>query len=266
MKRIGLITGYFDPINILDIDLAKTALKRLNLDKIGFFVKPGSNYQHRFNMVKQAIGPYRHLMIAENIEEKYFAIIDPRLDQGLISDDFLNVPRTISRYAIDHCLYFDRLVFKQVSRKRYEHIRSTAELARDLAAHYHLNSEHARVAGYLHDYTKEWPKEKQMQTVLRYFPEHIKENAKVYHQYTAGLTARQLFQIRQTDILDAISNHVNGTDRKRLSRIIFCADKVEDTRGFDNTEIKTLCFRNIDQAFDLIRSEQLNYIKGARNE
>lgn len=66
--RIALLGGSFDPIHEGHLKIAKTALKKLNIDEVWFVVakdsplKEGQNvsFQHRYQMVLNALKPYRH--------------------------------------------------------------------------------------------------------------------------------------------------------------------------------------------------------------
>ena len=263
MRRIGVIQGDFNPINDQDILVAKELIKTHNLDNLAFVVNDGPDRLHRLNMVKLAIRPYRKLRlltkaIKTNVE--YLALSDERLDHGLLSDDFSNIPAVVAHYAIDNCLYIDGIMRKVVSDKRYQHVKSVANIAYTIAKYHGLNANHAKVAGYLHDLTKEYPKEEQKRLMLIYFSNYADRSPKVFHQYTAGIVAKTKFQIDNTAIIDAISNHVNGTDSKLLSKIIFCCDKIDDTRGFDNTYLKQLCLDDIDKAYLIIRNKQIEHL------
>lgn len=263
MKRIGVISGTFNPINDQDIIVAKEYLKALNLDQIAFELIDNDNLIQRINMVKLAIKPYRKLELLTKRSKKdiaYIELNDTRFDHGLMSDDFSKIPDVVAHYAIDNCLYIDGVMHRLVSEKRYRHVQSVANIASEIAEHYGLNVYHAKVAGYLHDLTKEYPKEEQKRLIMIYFPTYADRSPKIFHQYTAGIVAKTRFKINDSNIIDAISNHVNGTDSKLLSRIIFCCDKIDDTRGFDNAYLKQLCIDDMDQAYLIIRNKQIEHL------
>jgi len=263
MTRLGIVQGDFNPINDQDIFVAKELLKLQNLDSLAFAVNDGPDRLHRLNMVKLAIKPYRKLRLLTKPDQsavEYINLSDERFDQGLQRDDFLNIPAVVAHYAIDNCLYIDEIMRNTVSDKRYQHVKSVAKLAYMIAKYDGLNANHAKVAGYLHDLTKEYSKDEQKRLMLIYFPNYVDRSPKIFHQYTAGIVAKTKFQIDNTAIIDAISNHVNGTDSKLLSKIIFCCDKIDDTRGFDNTYLKHLCLDDIDKAYLIIRNKQIEYL------
>ena len=108
--------------------------------------------------------------------------------------------------------------------------------------------------------TKEWDKTYHKEYIAAKCPEYLEENEKKYHQYSAKIFAKENLRITDEDILDAIGNHVNGTSEKLLSRIVFCSDKIDDSRGFDNTEIKALCFEDLPKAYEEIKERQRQHL------
>lgn len=264
MSNIGLFYGCFDPITTIDIKQAISALKTLKLNQVAFVVSNGDNYDHRIKMIELAIRPYRKLILFTK-KKQGVSYIDLELKEtGLINDTFICLNKAVAKYCVLNRLYLKDIVQGRLSKKRFLHCESTANLAKEIANHYNIDPNIAYITGLLHDYTKELNKDEQLRLIKVYFPKMLDKSPKIYHQYTAMIKVRQDFQIYDRVILDAIGNHVNGTDQKRLSKIIFCVDKIEDTRGFDNQKLKELCFNDIDQAFIKIKSIQQAYLNGGK--
>ncbi|MEA5017464.1 MAG: bis(5'-nucleosyl)-tetraphosphatase (symmetrical) YqeK [Erysipelotrichaceae bacterium] len=267
MKRIAVFSGVFDPITIKDTQDALKLLKSHQIDKVAFkVIKDHPYYQDRINMVKLAIKPYRRLCLYdEKLSDVTYIDFDLTETSNKI-DDFNDIKRSVKHYILQNELYIKDILKRRLSKKRYEHVNSAAVLAVTLAKHYNINTNSAYLAAILHDYTKELSTEKQTALMKIYYPEKLDKHPKTYHQYTAMTLVKQDFGIYQQDIIDAIGNHVNGTDHKRLSKIIYCVDKIDDTRKIDNTFIKALCFKDIDKAYMMIKEKQEQYLNGGKNE
>lgn len=264
MSNTGLFYGSFDPITTIDIKQALSTLKTLKLSQVAFVVSAGANFDHRIKMIKLAIRPYRKLGLFTK-KKQGVSYIDLHLKEtGLINDTFICLSKVVAHYCVLNQLYIKDIVQRKLSLKRFLHCESAAILSKDLAHQYGIDPNIAYITGLLHDYTKEIKKDEQQRLMNIYFPNMIDTSFKIHHQYTAMIKVRQDFRIYDKVILDAIGNHVNGTDKKRLSKIIFCVDKIEDTRGFDNQKLKELCFNDIDKAFMMIKSIQQAYLNGGK--
>ncbi len=267
MKQIAVFSGVFDPITINDTNNALMMLKSHQIDKIAFkVIKDHPNYQDRINMVKLAIKPYRRLCLYDEKLNDVIYIDSNLTEISTKIDDFNDIKKSVKYYILQNDLYIKDILKCKLSKKRYEHVNSAAVLAVALAKHYNINTHSAYLAAILHDYTKELSIEKQIALMKIYYPEKLDKHPKTYHQYTAMTLVKQDFGIYQQDIIDAIGNHVNGTDHKRLSKIIYCVDKIDDTRKIDNTSIKALCFKDIDRAYMMIKEKQERYLNGGKNE
>lgn len=112
--RIALLGGSFDPIHEGHLKIAKTALKKLAIDEVWFVVAKDSplkegqrvSFQHRYQMVLNALAPYRHLQACDIENER----------EG-------------KSYTIDTI---------QLLKKRYPMHRFTFLIGDDQAIHFHL--------------------------------------------------------------------------------------------------------------------------------
>ncbi|MDD2591213.1 MAG: bis(5'-nucleosyl)-tetraphosphatase (symmetrical) YqeK [Erysipelotrichaceae bacterium] len=262
MKRIGLFYGAFDPITNIDIKQALLALKKHNFDHIEFVIEPNDHYRHQYHLVKLAINHYRRLKIFKRYDKNFEYVKLDFESLGITNGTFNELNKAVVRYCHDNCLYIEEILSEVLTKKRYEHVLSTATLCKELASHYRIDANKAYLAGLLHDLTKELTKDEQERLMRIYFKDKLDTNAKTWHQYTAMIKAKQDFMITDNDIIKAIGNHVNGTHDGLLSKIVYCSDKIEDNRGFDNATLKKKCFKNIDKAFNMIKTEQYKYING----
>ena len=82
------------------------------------------------------------------------------------------------------------------------------------------------------------------------YPEHLDLPSFSYHQFIGVYLAKELFKISDEDILNAIKYHCTGAkNMSTLGQIIYAADKIEPTRGFDSRWLINSCIKNYHQGF-----------------
>lgn len=115
--------------------------------------------------------------------------------------------------------------------KTAEHSLKVGELARKIAIRFGANQESAEIAGYLHDISAVFPSDQRIE-VSRALGIEVLHEEEVFpliiHQKISKEMARDLFNIYDQEILDAIGCHT--TLRKEstlLDRVLFVADKIE---------------------------------------
>jgi len=126
---------------------------------------------------------------------------------------------------------------KQVSTKRFEHILSVAEHAKNLAITHDDNIDNAELAGLLHDLTREWP----FETVLEFLNQRsvsINDDERnhpiLLHGKVASIVAKEKFGIDNQDILNSVSNHTLGSkNMSQLEMIIFISDTLASLKNID---------------------------------
>lgn len=129
----------------------------------------------------------------------------------------------------------------------YLHCISTMEEAEKLAFHYGADIEKAKIAGLLHDCGKKM----------------TKGNDNLTHSSIGAKMAREIFDVKDTEILNAIMYHTTGRENMTmLDKIIFIADKIEPRRKYDKVhEIKKVAYENIDDAIIMSIKSTIEYIK-----
>jgi len=138
-----------------------------------------------------------------------------------------------------------------LSQKRYLHSIGTMKLAEKLAKQYHVNPEEAVLTGLAHDMAKELPKEER----IKYIEEnHIpideieEKNTGLLHGKIGAHMAKTKYGFSES-MQKAIAYHTTGSpDMDTLAKIIFIADKAEETRDYEDIEIvRKLAKKDLDQ-------------------
>lgn len=159
----------------------------------------------------------------------------------------------------DEC-FVDELVKKQLSHKRYLHCKEVTKVCIKLAKQHGVDVHLAFLAGMLHDITKELSKEESV-SYMQYYKEYQYLKAPLYHQYTAIIFLKQKYNFYNKKVFHAIMHHTLGTGTSKLAKILFIADKIEPTRGYDTTYHMKLALRNLELGFAYVKAENQKYLK-----
>lgn len=139
---------------------------------------------------------------------------------------------------------------KMLSKKRYQHSVGVMKKAKELAKQYGVDQHIAALTGLAHDIGKEISNEEK----IKYCKEHgieIEEiemhNIGLLHaKIGADMTKKYGFT---EEMQKAILYHTTGhTGMDLLAKIIFIADKIEETREYEGIEnLRKLAVQNIDK-------------------
>lgn len=136
---------------------------------------------------------------------------------------------------------------KSINPRLYDHCVRTMDEAVKLAEHYNINVEKAQIAGLLHDCGKGMTKGLDNLT----------------HSKTGRDIAREIFNIRDEEILNAIMYHTTGRENMTLlEKIIFIADKIEPKRNYEGIEeLRKTAYTNINKAIIMSLESTIEYVK-----
>lgn len=158
------------------------------------------------------------------------------------------------------------IVSLRLSDKRYKHSVGVAETAARLAKRYGEDENDAKLAGILHDITKEFDDKKQLDIIKTYRIklDDVEKNApKLYHAITAPLVLQKCMTI-PPHISGAIRYHTTGrANMSLLEKILYIADYIEPNRDFDGVEeVRALAFENLDAALKLALVMSVEEVEG----
>ena len=173
----------------------------------------------------------------------------------------LNVPYPIIEYIIEHNLYFVDKIKSYMKERRYLHSLSVAKLAYEIAVSNKIeNPWRYYIAGLLHDIGKDLPLNGQKEVVEAHFDEYKNFPPQIIHQFVGRYLAEKDFGIVDEDILEAIEYHTTGhPDMKIMAKIIYAADKIEPTRGFDGSELINEMKVNAEKGFITVLDANREY-------
>lgn len=137
-------------------------------------------------------------------------------------------------------LRYQQALQNRLSPFRMNHSLGVMKQAVELATIHGADVTKARVAGLLHDMTKELDKEEHFRLFERYhFPvdEHLKECKNLWHGPSASLDITETFGITDPEIASAIRYHTTAkADMTLLEAILYIADLTDETRDYDDVD------------------------------
>ncbi|MBQ9458184.1 MAG: bis(5'-nucleosyl)-tetraphosphatase (symmetrical) YqeK [Bacilli bacterium] len=158
----------------------------------------------------------------------------------------MELPSYIRETIENKGLYFISVLGKHMSTKRLLHSISVANLAYYIALGSKVEmAEKAYVAGLIHDIAKHLAPDQAKLQLEKHMPEALAFPAWTYHQFLAPFIAEEVFGINDADITTAIVYHATGKAHMTpLAKIIYSADKIEPTRGFDSSSLISACLKD----------------------
>ena len=122
-----------------------------------------------------------------------------------------------------------------VSTHRIEHILGVEATCVELAQQHQLSPLKAAKAGLLHDLAKFFPPDKLLKIASKAAIEIdgiCQQHPHLLHADVSAIIAKKEFSVKNSQILDAISNHTLGRPKmSSLSCIVYIADTIEPGRG-----------------------------------
>lgn len=152
--------------------------------------------------------------------------------------------------------------------KRFTHTLGVIKTAVSLSLRYGVDSDKAYLAALFHDYTKyetlaEQTKVLSYDDVVRFESEPV-----VYHALSAAETLKNKYQVTDTEVLNAIRNHVYGsTNMSTLDKIILVADKTEPSRDYPLVhDLRIMSLKSLDQTIIMYLKDRINKDKDMKNK
>lgn len=158
---------------------------------------------------------------------------------------------------------------KLLQKKRYEHTIGVMYTAASLAMCYGTDTEQALKAGLLHDcgkYGSGGEQLKRCHELKIELTEAEKKMPALVHAKLGAYYARNLYEVTDVEILNAIRYHTTGRPgMTMLEKIIYIADYIEPGRPLISglAEVRRIAFRNIDRAVFMASGNTLNYLKNS---
>lgn len=143
-------------------------------------------------------------------------------------------------------------ILGRLSGYRYTHTLGVERAAIKLAEQYGADVEKCAFAALLHDITKHFSQEEQLNLCEKYgiIPSIVESKEyKMLHGKTAAGIALHVYHAPQ-DVVDAVACHTTGkAGMTLLDKVLYLADYIEEGRSFDGVEqARYLAVQDIDKA------------------
>lgn len=133
-----------------------------------------------------------------------------------------------------------------LSTKLFNHCFCTMNEAEKLSLRYLVDTNKAKIAGVLHDCGKK---------------EKVKDS--LTHAKTGAILAKEVYNIQDEDIINAIRYHTTGRENMTmLEKIIYMADKIEPNRHYEGVqELREIAYKDLDAAIIISLESTIEYVK-----
>lgn len=154
-----------------------------------------------------------------------------------------------------------------LTQKRFMHSLGVQYTSANLAMRYGFDIKKSELTGLLHDCAKYMTAHEMLLNCIKnHIPvNQVEENCPcLLHAKLGSFYAKSVYNIREQDILDAITCHTTGKpDMTLLEKIVFVADYIEPSRKMQDglDEIRRISFDNLDMAVYLILKNTLEYLQ-----
>lgn len=252
-----IIEGRFDPITQKELDLLKEKKEHMYLKVTNEGVLTVSQRQ---SLLKAAIKPYKYLHLYTG--NKSGEVIDTfdeeekKVRDGNFTLCALGTKTLIHQYGY----YYENVCEAMCNEHRSLHSKSVAKTAALLASYHNLDEDLAYQMGLLHDITKKMCDEDGKKILEVYYPEGLTYDSKVWHSFTAPIICKKYLCITNPKILNAIWHHTLGDGNSEYDHILYIADKIEPTRGYDATYEYNLAKKSLRDCAHYVREKSKKYI------
>ena len=207
----------------------------------------------------------KHAINQANIERfKMKSIEGPVVDASssdVRSLKSLAISEEVLEYIEKNNLYFVGKIKGYIKESRFNHSLEVAHLAYRLAKMHGADYQKAYIAGVLHDIAKGIDKDESLALMKQLYPEYLDIGAYAYHQFLGEMLAKRDFEVVDEEILNAIKFHTTGRkDMCWLEKLIYAADKIEPTRGFDSSDLIKAMEEDINKGFITVLEANYEYL------
>lgn len=184
------------------------------------------------------------------------------VDIRLYINQLVDAPLNYLKYYLENRYFIFDKIANMMSEERYKHTISVALTAVEIAKANKINPKKPFLAAMLHDIAKDTSIDVTKNLMLKCFKKHLNEEKVVYHQFVGTIFARKLFKIYNKDILNAIKYHTTGNKNMSVcAKIVYSADKIEPTRGYDSKYMIDACKNDVNEGFRLVLHENIVFLR-----
>lgn len=152
----------------------------------------------------------------------------------------------------------------ELDKPRFDHTIRVMEVSEVLANRFHAPVEETKLAAVLHDYAKNWSRQKLIEYIKRNnLPQELLTYHKeLWHGPVGADVIEKKWHIQDSAILGAVRYHTTGRQgMSKLEKIIYLADYIEPARSFPGLEaVRLASEENLDDACWLVARNSLQFL------
>ncbi len=152
-----------------------------------------------------------------------------------------------------------------MKKARYQHVCRVSIVAEKIAQYYSLPVEKIKISALIHDCAKDYSLDVLRSLINKYQIKlnEVEENIpKIWHAYVGAEMAKEIFQIDDFEILEAIRYHSTASSKlSLLGKVVYIADKIEPNRR--SAKMKNLwqmIWKDIDLTLLALLDQELKYL------
>ena len=259
-----IVSAPFDPVTYAEIRRLLNAAKVNGFRKIYLYVTEEGILPRteRMRMVSLAVRSWGKLELYEGKDRPANMItLNSASEETVRQGRYDLAAPGIKKILIEEGPYLNETLDHLCNPHRAAHSRSVAMVCRQLAEAHGLDGDQAWRAGMMHDMTKAFSDEANGKIMKVYAPEMMEYSPKVWHSYTAPVYLYHYLGLRDHRILEAIKHHTLGDGTGDLDRILYIADKIEPSRGYDSTKEMELSRQDLKKGAELVLAESKQYMR-----
>lgn len=255
-------------------------------DKIFYLI--GGDQANKFHLWKQCdeiaklaqilVFPRKNEILSKENVEKFNMIIingEHRDDASTNIRSFkeIDIPWPVIDYIEKNNLYYIPGL-KEWYGDRYTHVKNVADLSYKIAKSNGFNPQKAYIAGFLHDLGKKahiWNNDKDYSKEIEFLNTYCDGKFKdlpryAIHQVIGVYYAMRDYGIEDEKILNAILWHCTGNEQMMwIQKIVYAADKIDPSRGYDSTNLIRAMMDDIDEGFVTVLRANMEFIESKEN-
>ncbi len=231
----------------------------LKLAKLFVTRREGENIEQALAVFEEKFS--KENAIISNFEGKKVSSTAIREKIALRLFDDIETPESVKKYIFENGLYkgdkFYEFVAKNLPISRLKHTFNVMELAKTYAKMLGESIEKAVLASLLHDCCKYLTEEDFGFLKFENTPKAV------VHQFLGAKVAKEVLQIDDLEIINAIKYHTTGrANMSVIEKIVFLADLLEKDRVYPKVdELRKAVLEDFEKGFKFAVSELYNHLK-----
>ncbi|MDR3049660.1 MAG: nicotinate-nucleotide adenylyltransferase [Elusimicrobiota bacterium] len=255
-----------------NIDILASKYRFIAVNRVGVKIDANTRYLDRCLFSKKRVHNMSSTQIRAMLEcgnEAAADFLDSKVYAYIKEHKLYSAVSPSRQTCNDDRKLFDNIydyLLEHLKKDRFIHSINVSKTAMELAGICKIDISKAQIAALLHDCAKYMTDKEQIEFFknrkkFEGFDEIAKNAPQLIHGFSASVIAREIFKIKDKDILNAIANHTLGRfNMSLLEKIVFIADSISADRKCSNAKIiKKTVKSDLQKAFIAVMKNKMQY-------